>query len=96
MHSLDKYCSLLFDEISFSDQLTFDSAKDKVLGYVDLGLLGRINNHANHAIVFMIHGLHKPWKQPVAYFFTKDTVKTPQLKFLIKNVIMTLEEGGYM
>lgn len=45
MLAIDRKCSLIFDEISLSEHLTFDrvSANDKVFGYVDLGPLGRKN-----------------------------------------------------
>ena len=91
---LDRTCILMFDEIGLSKQLVFDRMRDKIIGYVDLGPLGRKNELANEALVFMIHGLHKSWKQPIAYFFTKDTVKTNDLKFLIKDIISSLQKAG--
>lgn len=94
MDPLDRNCSLIFDEISLSEQMTLDTSSDKVTGYVDLGPLGRHNHYANHALCFMVNGLHKSWKQPVAYFFTKDTIKTGDLKFLIKYLIIELEKTG--
>ncbi|XP_030746849.1 uncharacterized protein LOC115875516 [Sitophilus oryzae] len=42
----------------------------------------------------MVHGLHKSWKQPIAYFFTRDTIKTEQLKTLIKEIIIELEKAN--
>jgi hypothetical protein len=30
----------------------------------------RTNNVENHALVFMVPGLHRNWKQPVAYYFS--------------------------
>lgn len=62
MKEIDRVCSLIFDE------LVLDRANDKVIGYVDLGPFGRKNIIANHALVFMVSGLHKLWKQPVAFF----------------------------
>lgn len=78
-----------------SEQLVFDPLKDEVVGYVDLGPLGRTNEYANHALVFMLHGLRKSWKQPIAFFFTKNTIKTVELRTLIKNVIITVEDVGF-
>ena len=95
MAELDKNCILMFDEIALSPQAVFDESKDKVIGYVDLGKqLGRRNEIANHALVFMIHGLRKIYKQPVAYYFVKDTVKTSDLKILIKEVVTALRDIG--
>lgn len=94
MKPLDRNCALLFDEIALSEQLVFNTSEDKVSGFVDLGPLGRKNEQANHALIFMVNGLHKTWKQPVAYFFTKDTIKTYDLKYLIHHIIVKLEETG--
>lgn len=94
MLAIDRNCSLIFDEISLSEHLTFDRANDKVVGYVDLGPLGRKNEIANHALVFMVNGLHKSWKQPIAFFFTKDCIKSSELKSLIEYVIIKLEGAG--
>lgn len=34
-------CTLIFDEISLAQQLTFDISNDKIVGYVDHGTVGR-------------------------------------------------------
>lgn len=94
MQPLDKTCTLIFDEISLAEKLCFDASQDKVLGYVDLGSMGRQNQIANHALVFMACGLHKKWKQPVSFYFTKDTIKTGQLKNLLKETISALQGIG--
>ncbi|KOB58173.1 THAP domain-containing protein 9 [Operophtera brumata] len=31
---------------------------------------------ANHALLFMVQGLHKKFKQPIAYYFVKETIST--------------------
>lgn len=94
LNPLDRCCSLIFDEISLTEQCTYDKFNDKVIGYIDLGPLGRKNQQANHALTFMLNGLHKKWKQPVAYFFTRDTISTHQLKNTIKTLILKLEQIG--
>ena len=33
-----------------------------------------VNEKATHALVFMVHGIYKSWKQPVAYFFTGNSI----------------------
>lgn len=94
MNKLDKYCALLFDEMSISTNLKYNTSLDEVVGYVDLGSLGRSHEYANHALVFMIQGLYKRWKQPIAYYFTKDVVKTKTLKILIVEIISALQNCG--
>lgn len=83
-------CLLLFDEISLGHGLTYDKSNDKIVGYVDLGHLGRFHQEANHALVFMLVGINGYWKQPIAFYFTKDQVKTIHLKQIIKAVISCL------
>lgn len=41
MSPLGKTCVIVFDEIFLLQNLTFNITKDKVVGYVDLGPLGR-------------------------------------------------------
>jgi hypothetical protein len=41
-------------------------------GLEDCGSQGNI---ANHALVFMVYGLCRKWKQPVAYYFTRGSTK---------------------
>lgn len=94
MARVDKICTLMFDEMSLSRQMTYDKKHDKVVGYVDLGTLGRFNEEADHALVFMVQGVCKRWKQPIAYYFTKSQVKTDCLKFLLVELIGALQNIG--
>ncbi|ENN76562.1 hypothetical protein YQE_07012, partial [Dendroctonus ponderosae] len=87
MKPIDRNCILMFDEMS--EQLTFDKSRNMIIGYVDLGYLGRVNKSANHALIFMVHGLHKNWKHPVA-----GTVESKALQSLIKDIIIALEAAG--
>ncbi|KAK9751653.1 Transposase protein [Popillia japonica] len=87
---MDRYSCLMFDEISLSPGFAYDSKLKKVVGYVDLGVNGR-RSAANHALVFMLSGLHKAWKQPIAYYFTKDQIPTAELKKIIVEIITQLQ-----
>lgn len=90
----DRVCSVTFDEIALSTGFTYAKNVDEVIGYVDLGSLGKRNEPANHALVFMVQGIRKSWKQPVAYYFTKDTVQSQHLRILLKDVITALQSVG--
>jgi cobalamin biosynthesis Mg chelatase CobN len=79
MDELDRCCTLIFDEVSLCK---------------DLGSLRRTDRYANHALVFMVRGIRKNYKQTVAYYFTRDTVKTHQLKQIIVYIIKQLQEVG--
>ncbi|KAF2880292.1 hypothetical protein ILUMI_25888 [Ignelater luminosus] len=92
----EKTCALLFDEMAVTPNLTYLQSADEVVGYVDLGSLGRRNILANHALVFMVQGIYKHWKQPVAYYFTHDTISANDLKFLLKEIISALQRVGFI
>jgi hypothetical protein len=81
MKRADRYCTLLFDEMS-------------VCQGFHMGSLGRSNKVANHALVFMIRGLRSQWKQVIAYYFTANTVSANNLKFLIEEIISQLQDVG--
>lgn len=62
---IDRCCTLIFDEIGLSTGYYYESNKQRICGYEDLGL-HRNNIEANHAFVFMISGISKNYKQVVA------------------------------
>lgn len=96
LNEKDKLCALLFDEIALKKRLIYNSRTDKVEGYVDLGeTQNRSSEVANHALVFMIQGLHKKVKQPIAYYFVKGTIPSQSLAVLIKHVIKAITDIGY-
>lgn len=94
MHDIDKHCTLIFDEISLSSGLHYDAKNEKLIGYQDLGHIGRNIAKANHALVFMIRGMRKPWKQVLSYYFTSNTISTQNLKELVVYTIKELQNIG--
>ncbi|KAJ3640332.1 hypothetical protein Zmor_003639 [Zophobas morio] len=94
MHELDRYCTLMFDEIKLSSILHYEKYRQIIMGYEDLGYLGRFNKNADHALVFMARGVRKRWKQPIAYFFTWKTIKTPHLKQIVVRCVQELRSIG--
>jgi hypothetical protein len=62
MSDRDKYCCLLFDEMSIRENLYFNQKFDCIEGFEDCGSQGRTCNIANHALLFMICGLRRKWK----------------------------------
>ena len=67
MSDKDRMCCLMFDEMSVREHLHFNQKIDCIEGFEDPGRHGRTSSIANHALVFMLHGLCRRWKQPVAY-----------------------------
>ena len=75
MSDKDRMCCLMFHEMSIREHLHFNQKNDCIEGFEDLGRHGRTSNIANHALVFMLRGLRKRWKQPVAYYLTRGSTK---------------------
>jgi len=70
----DRYCCLLVDEMSIRENVRFNQKLDCIEGYEDYGT-ERTCNVANHALLFMVRGLHRKWKQPVPYYFIRGSTK---------------------
>jgi hypothetical protein len=64
-----KDCVIVFDEMAIKQSYSYDAGHDRVVGFEDLGNIGRTNRVANHASVFLVRGLFDNWKQPFGYFF---------------------------
>ncbi|XP_025831294.1 uncharacterized protein LOC108735562 [Agrilus planipennis] len=87
----DKFCVLMFDEISLQPALQYSKQLDFVEGFVDLGGGFRKNRFADHAVVFMIKGIRSGWKQPVFFF---DFVKVQLLLIGLKVVAPIGDQGS--
>lgn len=94
MKSRDKNCVLIFDEISISPGLVYTPSNDKINGFQELGDDKRDPIFANHAIVFMLRGVHRKWKQPISFMFVHSTTKTSVLVKTLKEIIKSVFETG--
>jgi hypothetical protein len=65
----------MFDKMSIREHLHFNQNIDCVEGFDDLARHGRTSNIANHALVFMLHGLRRRGKQPIPYYLTRGSTK---------------------
>jgi len=88
-----KYCSLLFDEMSISAELHYNEHLDGIEGFEDYGY-ERTQKFANHALVFMVRGITKKYKQPIAYFFCQGSTNNHRLSKIIKDVICEVYSTG--
>ena len=86
----ERECVLMWDEMSIKELKEYNSKIDIIEGCHDLGDLGRSQDYANHALVFMLRGLKYAWKQPIAYFLSHDSVKGDDLVPLIEAAISTV------
>jgi hypothetical protein len=94
MSEKDQYCCLLFDEMSIKENFWFNQKFDCIEGFEDLGSQGRTCNIANHALLFMVCGMHWKWKQPVAYYLSRGSTKAEMLVQFLKEVLDACKNVG--
>jgi len=90
----DRYCCLLFDEMSIRENVRFNQKFNCIEEFEDLGSKGRTCNIANHALLFMVGGLHQKWKQPVAYYLSRGSTKAEMLVQFLKEVLDACQNVG--
>lgn len=88
----DRLCTLIFDEMSVSPHVHYNVYTDDLVGFENYGNF-KTPNFANHVLVFMVKGVRKNYKQPVAYYFTQ-TLKASKLKEIIADVIANVQATG--
>lgn len=84
---------LVFDEVDIRRSLTFDTTKDEIIGYVDMGNEKTIEL-AKHVCLFMIRGIFSNWKIVISYFATSNVMNSEHLKNKIKDNISYCNEIG--
>ncbi|VEN38885.1 unnamed protein product, partial [Callosobruchus maculatus] len=94
MRPRDTYCTLMFDEISLDPGLQYNPKDDCIDGIVDFGGNERTATFADHALVFMLKGVNKKWKQPICFTFCENATPTTHLVRLIKNVVRCVRQVG--
>ncbi|KAI4455615.1 thap domain-containing protein 9 [Holotrichia oblita] len=89
----DKLCTIIFDEMSLTAGLSYNSNTDSIDGFEDCGLSKR-PVFADHAMVFMARGICRKWKQPIAYYFSEGGMKSADLERNLKVVIEAVTSAG--
>lgn len=79
-------CILSFDEMSIRRHLWYDQRSDTIQGFQDHGNHGRNSEIATKALVFMLTGVRKKWKQPIA-FYLSHTINADRMTVIVKEVI---------
>ncbi|KAF9793869.1 hypothetical protein SFRURICE_007400 [Spodoptera frugiperda] len=74
--------------MSISPQIHYNAAKDLLRGFTING-----EKIADHVLVFMVKGLRKKFKQPIAYYFT-NALNKAQLKEILKKVVSYVRSTG--
>lgn len=92
LNPINRKCILLLDEMTVKNNLQYNEKIDVIFGYEDFGDFGRNISTAKHALVFMLCGINKHWKQVVAHFY--GTAKKELLKTIILNILESLIAMG--
>lgn len=92
LNEIEKHVTVGWDEMSLTTHLDFNSVKDYIDGFVDYGDR-REMKFGTHALVFMVRGIVKEFKQPVAYFITEN-IGSIELSELIRLVIEAILDTG--
>ena len=61
----------MVDAMAIQKNVTWDSSKQKFIGYVDIGNGQCSDQQASEVLVILINSILDKWKQPLAYFLTK-------------------------
>lgn len=93
MPASHKFCTLIFDEMAIAANLSYDKYNDKIKGLCDDGS-ERLKRFADHVLVFMVRGIFKKYKQPVAFSFCAGTTNTQSLKNQLKIILKKILETG--
>lgn len=88
----DLQCSLSFDETALKSTLEYSSTDDEIIGFIEMAGIRR-PIFATHALTFMVRGIHRPFKQPVAFFYTHG-IKAFELAQLISLVLESVFATG--
>jgi hypothetical protein len=79
--------------MSNRENFRFNQKLDCIEGFEDYGT-ERTCRIANHALLFMVRGLHRKWKQPVAYYFIRGSTKANLLERFLKEVLGACQDAG--
>lgn len=83
----ERLCMVMFDEVSLLPHLDFDRQSDQLVGIEDGEL-------CDHALVFMVRGVTRKWKQVVSYTFCKGSTKAPVIRALLTSLVKELSNTG--
>lgn len=88
MTNRQKYCVVLFNEVSLESNLQYNDSTGSITGFEDNDV-SITQNFADHSFV-LIRGVVKKYKQPIPYTFCKSTTSSHDLAIQIHNVIKTI------
>jgi len=80
--------------MSIRENVRFNQKFNCIEGFENLGGKGRTCKFANHALLFIVRGLHQKWKQPLAYYLSRGSTKAEMLVQFLKEVLGALQNVG--
>ena len=90
LSNFDRDCVLVFDEMALKTSFVYNKNKDCIDEFEDFEDLGRTKLQADHALVFMLRGISRNWKQPLGYFLVSGSVKPKILQTLVRSCLSKL------
>lgn len=93
MNENDKNCVLFFDEMSIEQRIDLDPSTGAYIGYVSLP--GVPKQVASKALVFLLAGIRKRYKQVIAYYFTTDKAYHEAVVEVIMKILERCEQIGF-
>ena len=90
MSDKDRVYFLMFDDMSIREHLYFNQKFYCIEGFEDFETHGKASTISNLALVFMLRGLYKMWKQPGAYYLNRRSTKV-EIFFLLNFLMEFLD-----
>jgi hypothetical protein len=84
----------MFEEMSIRENLHFNQKFDCIEDFLRSWKSGQTCNTANHALVFMVCGLRRKWKQPVAYYFSRGSTKAEIIVQILSEILDACQDAG--
>lgn len=92
MGESERYCTLIFDEITIKQFLEYSRKHDRIEGFYDHG--ERKNQFGRQVMLFLIRGIYANWKLPFAYFVSDTTMKNIDLYRALGEALKLLLDAG--
>ena len=90
----DRCVVVSLDEIKLRPKLTYLRGEDYVVGFEDFGEMGRTTRVSNHALVLMVRGVTRKWKQPIGFFYSAGPAPADVMDDILKQGIRRLRKVG--
>nr|CAH7755824.1 unnamed protein product [Callosobruchus chinensis] len=84
----------MFDEVSSETGIQYNTVGDCLQGFVDFGGNERRAIYADHALVLILKGIRRRWKQPICFCFCEHSTRTGDLVRTIKDVVRSVHNTG--